>query len=68
MSPISFNILGQRLNRGTYTLLFAVFRQSFAVAAFTDNDRTQLLCCLAAYDKIGGNLRVFAPGEVQDPA
>jgi hypothetical protein len=50
------------------TLLYAVFRQSFAVAAITAKDRTWLLDRLAAIDRVGGNLRVFAPGEVQDPA
>ena len=50
------------------TLLYAVFRQSFAVAAITAKDRTWLQDRLAAIDRVGGNLRVFAPGELQDPA
>jgi hypothetical protein len=59
-----------------HTLLYAVFRQSFAVAAFTANDRTWLLDRIAALapndrtellDRAGG-LRVLAPGEVKDPA
>jgi hypothetical protein len=50
------------------TLLYAVFRQSFAVAAITVKDRTWLEARLAAIGGVGGNLRVFAPGELQDPA
>jgi hypothetical protein len=60
-----------------HTVLFAVFRQSFAVAAFTDTDRrTWLLDRLDAItanhstgllNGVVGKLRVFAPGEVKDP-
>jgi hypothetical protein len=50
------------------SVLYAVFRQSFAVAAITAKDRTWLQDRLAAIDRVGGNLRVFAPGELQDPA
>jgi hypothetical protein len=49
------------------TLLYAVFRQSFAVAAITAKDRTWLQDRLAAIDRGGGKPPVFAPGEVQDP-
>jgi hypothetical protein len=44
-----------------HTLLYAVFRESFAIAATTADDRTQFL------DKWKGRYRVFAPGEVRDP-
>jgi hypothetical protein len=44
-----------------HTLLYGVFRQSFAVAAITANDRNWFL------GRVGGR-RVFAPGEVKDPA
>lgn len=44
-----------------HTLLYAVFRQSFAIAATTADDRTKFL------DKYRDHLRVFAPGEVRDP-
>jgi hypothetical protein len=45
-----------------YTLLYAVFRQSFAIAATTADDRTEFL------DAWKGRHRVFAPGEIGDPA
>jgi hypothetical protein len=44
-----------------HTLVYAVFRQSFAIAATTADDRTTFL------DKYRSRHRVFAPGEVQDP-
>jgi hypothetical protein len=44
-----------------HTLFYAVFRQSFAIAATTADDRTKFL------DKWKGRFRVFAPGEVRDP-
>jgi hypothetical protein len=44
-----------------HTLLYAVFRQSFAIAATTADDRTKFL------DKWKHRHRVFAPGEVRDP-
>jgi hypothetical protein len=44
-----------------HTLVYAVFRRSFAIAAFTADDRTKFL------DNWKGRFRIFAPGEVQDP-
>jgi hypothetical protein len=44
-----------------HILVYAVFRQSFAIAATIANDRTEFL------DKWKGRHRVFAPGEVRDP-
>jgi hypothetical protein len=44
-----------------HTLLYAVFRQSFAIAATTANDRTKFL------DKGAHRFRVFVPGEIRDP-
>jgi hypothetical protein len=59
-----------------HSVLFAAFRQSFAVAAFTANDRTWMLdrlATIAANDRtkplsrVEGALRVLAPGELKDP-
>jgi hypothetical protein len=44
-----------------HTLLYAVFRQSFAIAATTADDRTKFL------GKYKDHSPVFAPGEVRDP-
>jgi hypothetical protein len=42
-------------------LLYATFRQSFAIAATTADDRTKFL------DKWSDRHRVFVPGEIGDP-
>jgi hypothetical protein len=45
-----------------HTLLYAVFRQSFAMAAITANDRSLFL------SKWADKHPVFAPGEIKDPS
>jgi hypothetical protein len=44
-----------------HSLFYAVFRQSFAIAATTADDRTQFL------NKWQDRHRIFIPGEVRDP-
>lgn len=44
-----------------HTLVYAVFRQSFAIAATTAKDRTQFL------DKYKDHHPIFTPGKIKDP-
>ena len=54
MSPISFNILGQRLNRGTTHSYLPSFASLLRWLPSPTNDRTRLQGRLAAIDRVGG--------------